>query len=110
MLILAAGTKITGIAALRVTTKYHALNDVSDVSLLIEGDFIGQVEVAVALPVVKEDLAEAIVPGWVIERPGEDVLFLRGERVFDERGFRLLYNGQKSAIIATLTVASIDIG
>ena len=33
-----------------------------------------------------------------------------GEKGFDERGFRLLYNGQKSAIIATVTVASIDIG
>jgi hypothetical protein len=29
MLILAAGTKITGVAALRVTAKHHALNDVS---------------------------------------------------------------------------------
>jgi hypothetical protein len=42
MLILAAGTKITGITALRVTAKHHALNDVPDVSLLIEGDLIGQ--------------------------------------------------------------------
>ena len=65
---MAAGTKITGIAALRVTTKHHALNDVSDVSLLIKGDFIGQAEVAVAVPVVKEYLAEAVVPGWVVER------------------------------------------
>ena len=29
MLILAAGTKITGVAALRVTAKHHALNDAS---------------------------------------------------------------------------------
>jgi hypothetical protein len=42
MLILAAGTYPTCIAALRVTAKHHALNDVSDVSLLIEGDFVGQ--------------------------------------------------------------------
>jgi hypothetical protein len=41
MLILATGTKISGIAALRVTAEHHALNDVSDVSLLIEGDFVG---------------------------------------------------------------------
>jgi len=42
MLILAAGTKITGVAALRIAAEHHALNDVSDVSLLIEGDFVGQ--------------------------------------------------------------------
>ena len=42
MLILSAGTKITDVAARWVTAKHHALNDVSDVSLLIEGDFIGQ--------------------------------------------------------------------
>jgi hypothetical protein len=35
MLILAAGTYPTCIAAPQVTAKYHALNDVPDVSLLI---------------------------------------------------------------------------
>ena len=70
-LIVAAGAKITGIAALRVTTKHHALNDVSDVSLLIEGDFVGQAEVAVALPMVEEYLSKAVVTGRVVERlPG----------------------------------------
>jgi len=83
-LIVAAGTKITGIAALRVTTNHHALNDVSDVSLLIKGDFIGQAEVAVAVPVVKEYLAEAVVPGWVVERlPGGGSLILKEWWVFD---------------------------
>jgi hypothetical protein len=42
MLILAAGTYPTCIAAPQVTAKHHALNDVPDVSLLIEGDLIGQ--------------------------------------------------------------------
>jgi hypothetical protein len=42
MLIVAAGTYPTCIAALRVTAKHPALNDVSDVSLLIEVDFVGQ--------------------------------------------------------------------
>ena len=42
MLILAAGAEIAGIVAIRVTAKHHALNDVSDVSLLIAGDFVGQ--------------------------------------------------------------------
>ena len=63
MLILAAGTKITGIAALRVTEKHHTLNNVPDVSLLIEGDFIGQAEVAVPLSVVEKYLAKAIMVG-----------------------------------------------
>jgi hypothetical protein len=71
MLILAAGTDPSCVAALRVTAEHHALNDVSDVSLLIEGELVGQAEVAVALPVVKEDLAEAVVPGGLIEKlPG----------------------------------------
>jgi len=42
MFILEAGAEIAGIAAIRVTAEQHALDDVSDVSLLIEGDFVGQ--------------------------------------------------------------------
>lgn len=42
MLILAAGAEIACIAAIAVTAEQHVLNDVSDVSLLIEGDFVGQ--------------------------------------------------------------------
>jgi hypothetical protein len=65
MLILAAGAYPSGIAALRITAEQHALDDVPDVSLLIEGDFIGQAEVAVAIPVVEEYLAKAVIPvGW----------------------------------------------
>jgi hypothetical protein len=41
MLILAAGAEIACIAAIGVSAEQHALNDVSDVSLLIEGDFVG---------------------------------------------------------------------
>jgi hypothetical protein len=41
--------------------------------------------------VVEEYLAKAVMTGRVIERPGGDVLFLRGKRVFDERVFRLGY-------------------
>jgi hypothetical protein len=71
MLILAAGTDPTGIAALQVTAEHHALNDVSDVSLLIEGDFVGQMEVAVTVPVVEKYLTKAVVTGRVVERlPG----------------------------------------
>jgi len=78
MLILAAGTYPSGIAALRVTAEQHALDDVSDVSLLIEGDFIGQAEVAVAIPVVEEYLTKAVMPGWVVERmPGGESLILK---------------------------------
>ena len=40
MLILAAGTDPAGITAIWVTAEHHALNDVPDVSLLIEGDFV----------------------------------------------------------------------
>jgi len=58
--------------------------DVSDVSLLIEGDFIGQAEVAVALPVVEEYIAEAVMPGGVIERvPGGASLIRKGGCSFD---------------------------
>ena len=78
MLILATGTYPACITAIRVTAEHHALNDVSDVSLLIEGDFIGQAEVAVAIPVVEEYLTKAVVPGWVVERPGGEDLILKG--------------------------------
>ena len=84
MLILATGTKITGIATLRVTAEHHTLNNVPDVSLLIEGDFIGQAEVAVALPVVEEYLAKAVMAGGVVERlPGGEIVILKGGMVFD---------------------------
>jgi hypothetical protein len=33
--------------------------------------------------VVKEDLAEAVVPGWVVERPGRESLTLKREWFFD---------------------------
>jgi hypothetical protein len=68
MLILAAGAYPAGVTALRIAAEHHALNDVSDISLLIEGDFVGQSEVAVALPVVEEYLSKAVVTGGVIER------------------------------------------
>ncbi|MGD0751691.1 MAG: hypothetical protein ABSA23_09805 [Anaerolineales bacterium] len=68
MLILAAGTYPAYVTAIRVTAEQHALNDVSDVSLLIEGDFIGQTEVAVAIPVVEEYLAKVVMTGWMAER------------------------------------------
>ena len=83
MLILAAWAYLSGIAALRVTAEHHTLNDVSDVSLLIEGDFVGQTQVAVALPVVEKYLPKAVMPGGAAERAG------RGE--FDSEvvmGFR----------------------
>ena len=71
MLILAAGAYPAGVTALRIAAEHHALNDVSDISLLIEGDLIGQAEVAVALPMVEEYLSKAVVTGRVVERlPG----------------------------------------
>ena len=71
MLILAAGAYPAGVTALRIAAEHHALNDVSDVSLLIEGDFVGQMEVAVTVPVVEKYLSKAVVTGRVVERqPG----------------------------------------
>jgi hypothetical protein len=71
MLILAAGAYPAGVAAFRIAAEHHSLNDVSDISLLIEGDLIGQAEVAVALPMVEEYLSKAVVTGRVVERlPG----------------------------------------
>jgi hypothetical protein len=84
MLILAAMTDPTCIATIGVTAEQHTLNNVPDVSLLIEGIFVGQREVAVALPVVEEYLAEAIITGWVIKRlPGGASLILKEWWVFD---------------------------
>ena len=84
LLILAAGAEIAGIAAIRVTAEQHTLDDVPDVSLLIEGDFVGQAEVAVAIPVVEEYLAKAVMTGGVIERlPGGEGLILKEWWVFD---------------------------
>jgi hypothetical protein len=51
--------------------------------LLIEGDLVGQAEVAVALPVVEEYFAKAVVPGWVVERQGRESLILKREWFFD---------------------------
>ena len=69
------------VAALRVMAKQQPLDDISNVSmnvsLLIEGDFVGQAEVAVALPVVEDYLTKAVVTSWVVERPGREVLIQR---------------------------------
>jgi len=73
-----AGTYPMGITALRVTAEHHALKDIPDISLLIEGDFIGQAEVAVTLPMIEEYLTKAVVPSWVVERPGREGLILKG--------------------------------
>jgi hypothetical protein len=79
----AAGTNPACVTALRVAAEQHALNDVSDVSLLIEGDFVGQAEVAVALPVVEKYHAKAIMTGWMAERVlGGEVSILKGRWVF----------------------------
>ena len=84
MLILAAGTDPTGTTALRITAEHHTLDDVPDVSLLIEGDFVGQAEVAIALPMVEKYLAKAVMAGGVVERlPGGEIVILKGGMVFD---------------------------
>jgi hypothetical protein len=84
MLILAAGAYPAGVTALRIAAEQHALNDVSDKSLLIEGDFVGQAEVAVALPMVEEYLAKAVMAGGVVESlPGGEIVILKGGMVFD---------------------------
>ena len=77
-LIVAAGTKITGIAALRVTAKHHALNDICNVGTLIEGNFFLHAKIAPEIPMLAEDLAEAVMPSWVVERPGRESLILKG--------------------------------
>jgi len=104
MLILAAGTDPAGVTALRIAAEHHALNDVSDISLLIEGDLVGQAEVAVALPVVEKYLAKPVMTGWVIERSGRESLILKEWRVFDGGGFGLLCDGHLYAIIARVTI------
>jgi hypothetical protein len=61
------------------------LDNIPNVSLLIEGGFIGQAEVAVALPVVEKYLAKAVMPGWVVERlPAGARKILKEGRVFEE--------------------------
>ena len=72
--------------------------------MLIEGDFIGQAEVAVALPVVEKYLVKAVMTGWVIEMPGRGSLILKEWRVFDGGGFGLLRDGHLYAIIAKVTI------
>jgi hypothetical protein len=68
------------------------------------GDFIGQAEVAVALPVVEKYLAEAVVPGGVVERPGRGSLILKEWIVFDGGCFGLLCDGHLYAMIARVTI------
>lgn len=55
------------------------MDDVSDVSLLIEGDFVSQAEVVVAILVVEEYIAKAVMTGGMAERmPGGESLILKG--------------------------------
>lgn len=53
-----------------------------------DGDFVGQAEVAGAIPVVEEYLEKAIMTGGVAERmPGVESLILKEGWVFDGGGF-----------------------
>jgi len=71
------------ITALRVTAEQHALNDISDVSWLIEGDCIRQADVARAIPVIEEYLTKAVVPGGVGRKAGKGGFDSEGRLVFD---------------------------
>jgi hypothetical protein len=78
MLILATGVGPVCVAGLRVTAEQHTLNNVLNVRLLIEEDFVGQAEIAAALPVGEEYLTKAVVAARVVGRPGREDLILKG--------------------------------
>jgi len=65
-LVLAARTDVESVASIGITAEQQALDDLIDVSALVWWNLIFQAEVTPAVPVVEEDLAEAIVAGRMI--------------------------------------------
>jgi hypothetical protein len=61
VLILTARTDVAGVAAIGVAAEEQALDDLADVGALVGGDFVFQAQVTPAIPVIEEDLAEAVV-------------------------------------------------
>jgi hypothetical protein len=62
-LVLSAWADVESVAAVGVTAQLQALDDLIVVGPLIWGHFVVQPQIAPAVPVVEEDLAEAIVSG-----------------------------------------------
>jgi hypothetical protein len=62
-LVLTAGADVESVAAVGVTAQLQALDDLIDVGPLIWGHFVFQPQIVPAVPVVEEDLAEAVVTG-----------------------------------------------
>ena len=64
-LVLAAGADVKSVASIGVTAQQQALNDLIDVGALVWRNLIFQAEVTPAVPVIEEDLAEAVVAGGI---------------------------------------------
>jgi YD repeat-containing protein len=65
-LVLTARANIASVATVRVATEHQALDDLIDVGPLIWGHFVFQPQIVPAVPVVEEDLAEAVVTGGMV--------------------------------------------
>jgi len=73
------GTDVAGVAAVGVAAEDHALNGLADVGLLIGRDLACEAQVTPTIPVIAEDVAEAVVGGGMIGvTPGGRCLMLVG--------------------------------
>jgi hypothetical protein len=64
-LVLTARTDVESVAAVGVATEHQALDDLASVSALVRRNFFFQAPVAPAVPMIEEDLAEAVVAGGI---------------------------------------------
>jgi hypothetical protein len=62
-LILTAGADEESVTAVGVTAQLQALDDLIEVGPLVRGYFVFEPHIVPAVPVVEEDLAEAVVTG-----------------------------------------------
>jgi hypothetical protein len=65
-LVLTARANIASVATVRVATEHQALDDLASVSALVRRNFFFQAPVAPAVPMIEEDLTEAIVAGGTV--------------------------------------------
>jgi hypothetical protein len=64
-LVLTARTDVESVAAVGVTAEQQTLDDLTDIGALVWRNLIFQAEVTPAVPMIEEDLAEAVVTGGI---------------------------------------------
>ena len=73
----AAWADVRRVSSFGVMVKHHTLDDICDIFMLLDRDFVFHAEIAPAKPMITEDLTEPVMAGElirVLERRTNDLL------------------------------------